>query len=88
MGLPFLDVENDIYINSIQAGDSQDVTQFGNNNDYKYYTFYNKNNTNIVVNQEGNQNSLQIFGENSLMKDATIFQKSNFKSIVIKNFRN
>ena len=40
----------------------------------------------MQVNQEGTLNSVQVFGENSLMKDAKINQKSDFKSIVVKNY--
>ena len=80
--------ENNTYINSLQAGDNQVVNQVGSQNNYEYYNYYSQENTNMIINQEGNQNSLQIFGENSLMKNATINQKSNFKSVVIKNYTN
>jgi len=80
--------ENSIYIKSLQTGDNQEVSQVGNQNNYEYYNYYNKENSNLNVNQEGTLNSLQVFGENSLMKDATINQRSNFKSVVIKNYTN
>lgn len=80
--------ENSIYIRSLQTGDSQVVNQTGNQNNYEYYNYYSKENSNLNVNQEGTLNSLQVFGENSLMKDAIINQKSDFKSIVIKNYTN
>ena len=80
--------ENSIYINSLQFDDNQVVKQNGNQNNYEYYNYYSKENSNLKVNQEGNQNSLQVFGENSLMKNAVINQKSDFKSIVIKNYAN
>jgi len=80
--------ENSIYIKSLQTGDNQEVSQVGNQNNYEYYNYYNKENSNLNVNQEGTLNSLQVFGENSLMKDAIINQRSNFKSVIIKNYTN
>lgn len=80
--------ENKIYINSLQTGDDQIVNQVGSQNKYNYYNYYSNENSSLNVNQEGTLNSLQVFGENSLMKDATIYQKSDFKSIVIKNYTN
>jgi len=81
-------IENSIYINALQSGDNQIVNQTGSQNNYEYYNYYGKENSNLNVNQEGTLNSLQVFGENSLMKDAVINQKSNFKSVVIKNYTN
>ena len=66
----------------------QNVQQIGNQNNYQYFSSYNSIQSNITVNQEGLLNSLQIFGENSLMKDVVINQKSDFKSMVIKNYTN
>lgn len=80
--------ENNIQINSLQTGDEQVVSQNGKQNNYEYYNYYSQENSTMQVNQEGTLNSLQVFGENSLMKDATINQKSDFKSIVIKNYAN
>jgi len=80
--------ENNTYINSLQAGDEQVGNQKGNQNNYEYYNYYSSENSNMIIHQEGDQNSLQIFGENSLMKNAIINQKSSFKSIVIKNYTN
>jgi Ca2+-binding RTX toxin-like protein len=80
--------ENSIYVNSLQKGDNQIVNQVGNQNNYEYYNYYSTENSTIKVNQEGTLNSLQIFGENALMKNAIINQKSKFKSVVIKNYTN
>lgn len=79
-------IENNININSLQAGDEQVVTQAGQKNNYEYYNYYSKEDSSMQVNQEGTLNSVQVFGENSLMKDAKINQKSDFKSIVVKNY--
>jgi len=80
--------ENSVYINSLQTGDQQVINQTGNQNNYEYYNYYSNENSNLNVNQEGTLNSLQVFGENSMMKNAVINQKSSFKSIVIKNYTN
>ncbi len=66
--------------------DIEKIQQSGNLNDYGNYRFKNNQQTNIQVNQQGNLNSLLIFGENSLMDKLIINQKSNFQSIVINNF--
>ena len=78
--------ENNVNINSLQTGDEQVVNQTGRKNNYEYYNYYSKENSSMQVNQEGTLNSVQVFGENSLMKDAKINQKSDFKSIVVKNY--
>ena len=78
--------KNNININSLQTGDEQIVSQTGQQNNYEYYNYYSNQNSSMQVNQEGNLNSVQVFGENSLMKDARINQKSDFKSIVVKNY--
>ncbi|MCA0931260.1 hypothetical protein LCM02_02275 [Lutimonas saemankumensis] len=78
--------ENNIRINSLQSGDEQVITQSGQKNNYEYYNYYSNENSSMQVNQEGTLNSVQVFGENSLMKDAKINQKSDFKSIVVKNY--
>ena len=80
--------ENNVYINELQTGDNQIINQKGKQNNYEYYNYYSKENSNLNVNQEGTLNSLQVFGENSLMKNAIINQKSSFKSVVIKNYTN
>lgn len=80
--------DNNIYIKSLQTGDNQVINQVGYKNNYEYYNFYSTEKSSLSVNQEGTLNSLQIFGENSLMKDAIINQKSDFKSVIIKNYTN
>ena len=81
-------VENKININSLQTGDEQVVNQMGQKNNYEYFNYYSKENSSMQVNQEGNLNSVQVFGENSLMKDAVINQKSDFNTIVVRNYSN
>lgn len=78
---------NNIRLNSLNE-DTQTVLQVGNKNDYENFVYFNKEKTNKTINQEGNMNSLLIFGENSMMKNLIINQKADFQSIVIKNFTN
>lgn len=79
---------NSVLINALQVGDNQSIMQKGNKNSFEYYCYYSIENINLTVNQTGNSNSLQIYGENSLMKNAIINQKSNFQELVIKNYSN
>ena len=65
----------------------QKVNQLGNENYYSFIDFYNSTPVNFSVLQQGNANSLQIYGSNSFMNGMKISQKSNFKNIVIKNYK-
>jgi hypothetical protein len=76
---------NQIDIKS-RLNDSQTVSQFGNNNDYQFINYYNSEVSNFNILQQGNSNSLQIYGENSLIKNMSIVQKANFETLVIKNY--
>ena len=66
--------------------DYQVVQQIGNNNYYHFSDYYNSQKSNMKVMQEGSSNSLHVFGTNSLSKNIKITQRSNFKSVVVRNF--
>lgn len=68
------------------ARDSQQVNQYGKDNYYSFMDYYNTAPTNMSVLQQGNANSLQIYGTNSFMKNIKITQKSNYKTIIVRNF--
>lgn len=68
------------------GADSQKVNQFGNNNYYNFINYYNSSPSNFNIIQQGNANSLQIYGENSLIKNIGIVQNTNFKTLIIKNY--
>lgn len=68
------------------GGDSQKVNQLGNNNYYNFISYYNNTPSNFNISQQGNANNLQIYGENSIIKNISIVQKSNFKTLIIKNY--
>jgi hypothetical protein len=86
VGIVQTGIDNNININSLQTGDEQIVSQSGKKNNYEYYNYYSNENSSMQVNQVGNLNSVQVFGENSLMKDAKISQKGSFKTLIIKNY--
>ena len=76
---------NQIDIKNSQ-NDAQAVNQFGNNNDYQFINYYNNSVSNFNIVQQGNSNSLQIYGENSLIKNMSIVQNGNFEMLIIKNY--
>ncbi|MBK5210203.1 MAG: hypothetical protein JJE44_11990 [Flavobacteriaceae bacterium] len=76
---------NQIDIKS-SINNAQTVSQFGNNNDYQFINYYNSSASNFNILQQGNSNSLQIYGENSLIKNIGIVQNTNFKTLIIKNY--
>ncbi|MFK5958645.1 MAG: hypothetical protein QM495_07210, partial [Lutibacter sp.] len=76
---------NEIDIKS-NINDSQTVTQLGDNNYYNFINYYNNSPSNFNILQQGESNSLQIYGQNSIINNISIVQKSNFKTLVIKNY--
>ncbi|WP_372746872.1 hypothetical protein [Lutibacter sp.] len=76
--------KNQIEIKS-SGNDAQIVGQTGNNNNYKFINYYNSSPSNFNIIQQGNSNSLQIYGENSIIKNISIIQKTNFDTLIITN---
>lgn len=76
---------NQIDIKS-SINNAQTVSQFGNNNDYQFINYYNSSASNFNIIQQGNSNSLQIYGENSIIKSLGIVQKADFGTLIIKNY--
>jgi hypothetical protein len=74
-----------VYDIKVGASDSQNV-QIGNNNYYSFINYYNNTVSNFNILQQGEANSLQIYGQNSLINTISILQKGNFKSLIIKNY--
>ncbi|WP_372792485.1 hypothetical protein [Lutibacter sp.] len=68
------------------VADSQTVSQLGNNNYYNFINYYNNTPSNFNIIQQGNANNLQIYGENSIINNISIIQKSDFKTLIIKNY--
>ncbi|WP_299009062.1 hypothetical protein [uncultured Tenacibaculum sp.] len=66
--------------------DVQLVGQKGKNNYYSFIDYYNVSPTKMNILQQGNANSLQVYGTNSLMENVKIIQKSNYKTIIVRNY--
>lgn len=79
-------VGNYNYTNINSNANSLGVQQEGNNNNYEFMTYYGRDDLNIDVQQIGNNNSIQVFGENKIIDNLKIVQKSNFKTITITNY--
>lgn len=77
--------ENQIEIKSSNSN-SQVVNQKGQDNYYQFINYYNNSPSNFNILQQGNSNSLQIYGQNSIIEKLSIVQKTNAKSIIIKNY--
>lgn len=77
--------QNEIDIKS-NANNSQQVTQKGDQNYYNFINYYNNNPSNFNILQQGRSNSLQIYGQNSIIENISILQKSNAKTLIIKNY--
>ena len=76
---------NETYINS-HAEKKQHITQTGNNNTFEFYSYYDSNPTTINSLQYGDNNNIQVFGQNELSKNINIIQKTNDKTLIIKNY--
>jgi hypothetical protein len=68
------------------VNDSQNVNQLGNKNNYTFINYYNTNPSTMNVLQQGNDNFLQVYGQNSIASKISIIQKSNAKTLIIKNY--
>tara|TARA_R110001583_G_scaffold145096_1_gene297137 strand:+ start:90030 stop:90485 length:456 start_codon:yes stop_codon:yes gene_type:complete len=66
--------------------DSQSISQFGDSNEYQFINYYSNLPSKFDITQNGNSNSLQIHGENSLIKNIKIVQNTNFKTLIITNY--
>ncbi len=66
--------------------DSQLINQIGNQNNYTFINYFNSNPSNMSILQQGNNNFLQIYGQNSIIKNLKIVQKSNAKTLIIRNY--
>ena len=70
----------------VGENDSQHISQIGNNNYYGFINYYNNAVSNFNILQQGEANSLQIYGQNDLISNISILQTGNFKSLIIKNY--
>lgn len=72
---------------SVETSSKENVSifQLGSYNGYFFMSGYGKSDFNLDVIQQGQNNSIHIFGENSLMKDATIRQTGTDRDIIVTN---
>ena len=71
---------------SILKENKQQVVQKGNDNNYEYYAYFGSVKSNIDTKQYGNNNSIQIYGQNNISKDLKINQNANNQTIIITNY--
>lgn len=76
--------ENHVDIKS-NSNNSQLITQKGQQNQYNFINYYNSNPSNFKILQQGESNSLQIYGQNSIIENISIVQNGSFKTLIIKN---
>ncbi len=76
------------HANIITSGEKkQALTQVGNQNNYEYNTYFNDVKSTTKITQTGDNNDIQIYGQNNLTKNMEINQKANNQTIIIKNYQ-
>lgn len=65
---------------------NQNISQHGDDNNYEYISYYNSNASEVNVLQNGDNNDVQIYGQNELAKSISIIQNTNDKALIIKNY--
>ena len=89
LGSDVIVVQTGNYNNSYiltSAKSKQSVNQIGDHNNYEYYTYYNSSPSEVNTLQLGDNNDIQIFGQNELTKNINIIQQTNNKTLIIKNY--
>lgn len=92
-----LNAVNNAELNILQSGNynlinvktnsnNQNVGQVGDYNSYEFISYYGRDDLNFEVQQIGSDNFIQVLGENSLINNMKIIQKSNSKTITITNY--
>ncbi len=76
-------VEN--YTNLQTKSNAINVKQQGSENFNEFITYYGREDLSIDILQQGVGNSIQIYGENSLINNVKIVQKANHQNIIITN---
>jgi hypothetical protein len=64
---------------------TQSISQLGNDNTISDLTYYTNYKVNMEMNQNGNNQSIQNIGTNSMSKDMKISQTGNGASVIIIN---
>ena len=76
---------NNVIVN-VNQENKQSLIQKGNNNNFEYYTYYNNIESFINVKQSGDNNDIQIFGQNNISKNMKIDQNTSDQTIIIMNY--
>jgi len=75
------------YIQTSNNKSSHNVTQQGNKNSVVLLSYYGGNNyINLATQQIGNNNSIQVIGNNSIAKKLKITQRANNSAIFVRNY--
>ncbi|REE80267.1 hypothetical protein BX611_1907 [Lutibacter oceani] len=74
------------YINVKANSNIQNINQIGNHNNYEFISYYGKKDSNFEIQQYGNYNLIQVLGENTIINNLKIVQRSDFKTITITNY--
>jgi hypothetical protein len=64
----------------------QELTQIGNYNNYEHYSFFNSIESQLKIDQNGDNNDIQIYGQNAIIKNLQINQNTNNQTIIINNY--
>jgi len=79
-------IGNNNHINVKANSNIQNINQNGNHNNYEFISYNGKKDLNFEIQQSGNYNLIQVLGENSIIDNLKIVQKSDFKRITITNY--
>ncbi len=71
---------------SINEESTHYIQQNGNQNNYEYFTYYSSLESNVRTTQNGNNNDILIYGENSISKNMRISQNTSNQTIIITNY--
>jgi len=66
--------------------DVQSIIQNGDANLFERYTYYNSQACELQVIQNGNNNTILIFGQNDLSNQMQIIQNTQHQTLIINNF--
>lgn len=77
---------NSIYISAVAKELNQQILQVGEANYLQNYSFNPSVNQNIQVSQQGINQDITIFGENSMSENMIINMQGNDSFIIIRNF--
>ena len=78
--------DNNNAVISANQDNKQFLTQQGDYNNFEYYTYFNNIESTITTIQSGNNNDIQIYGQNNISKNMTINQHTNNQTIIVLNY--